>query len=226
MLEAGEYAVSIRSDSHTVIDERTFTLSADKDYSGSGRSSDQAAPVNHFDYMEGSHPTLSRKDGFANYDAATAAPGEDEFELSKDRQNAIQEISVVKYDPADYDNPDDVMPTTGAKGSLTLADLAGKGYDDANWEKLLNQLSIEDMTTLINTGGWQTAAIESVGKVAPPTVTAPPACPTMSPTLTAPSSPLKCSWPRPGAKRWRRRSAIPWARSSPTPTTTAGTAPP
>ena len=58
------------------------------------------------------------------------------------------------------------MPTTGAKGSLTLADLAGKDYGDASWEKLLDQMSIEDMTTLINTGGWQTAAIDSVGKVA------------------------------------------------------------
>ena len=166
VLEAGEYALSIRSDSHTVIDERTFTLSADKDYSGSGRSSDQTAPVNRFDYMEGSHPTLSRKDGFANYAAATAAPGSEEFELSKDQQNAIREISVVKYDPADYDNPDDVMPATGAKGSLKLADLAGKDYGDSDWDKLLDQMSIEDMTTLINTGGWQTAAIESVGKVA------------------------------------------------------------
>ncbi len=166
VLEAGEYAVSIRSDSHTVLDERTFTLSGDKDYSGSGRSTDKAAPVNRFGCMESSHPTLSRKDGFANYDAATAAPDEKEFELSKDRQNAIREISVVKYDPADYDNPDDVMPATGVKGDLKLADLAGKGYDDANWDKLLDQMSIEDMTTLINTGGWQTAAIDSVGKVA------------------------------------------------------------
>ncbi len=166
VLEAGEYTLSIRAGSHTVLDEKTFTVSADKDYSGSGRPSDQTAPVNRFGYMEGRHPTLSRKDGFANYDAAIAAPGEEEFELSKDLQNAIREISVVKYDPTDHDNPDDIMPTTGAKGSLTLADLAGKDYDDANWEKLLDQLSIEDMTTLINTGGWQTAAIESVGKVA------------------------------------------------------------
>ncbi len=166
VLEAGEYALSIRSDSHTVIDERTFTLSVDKDFSGSGRSGDHTAPVNRFDYMESGHPTLSRKDGFANYDAAVAAPGEQEFELSKEQQNAIRKISVVKYYPTDHDNPDDAMPTTGAKGSLKLADLAGKGYDDANWEKLLNQMSIEDMTTLINTGGWQTAAIDSVGKVA------------------------------------------------------------
>ena len=57
------------------------------------------------------------------------------------------------------------MPTAGADNGLTLADLAGKSYDDADWDKLLDQLSIEDMTTLINTGGWGTAEITSVGKV-------------------------------------------------------------
>ena len=70
------------------------------------------------------------------------------------------------YDPKDFDNPDDVMPTLGAKNGLTLTDLAGKPYDDPQWEQLLDQLSIQDMITLINTAGWNTAAIESVGKVA------------------------------------------------------------
>ncbi len=166
ILEAGDYTFSIRSDSHTVLDEETFTLDADVDYSQDGRPGDRTTPVNRFDYMESRHTILSRTDGFANYDQAVAAPAAEEFELSKDEQDAIREITVVKYDPIDHDNPDDVMPTTGAKGSLTLADLAGKDYDDGDWEKLLDQMSIEDMTTLINTGGWQTAAIESVGKVA------------------------------------------------------------
>ena len=58
------------------------------------------------------------------------------------------------------------MPTTGASGRLTLADLAGKSFDDKDWEKLLDQLSIDDMITLINMGGYSTAAIDSVGKIA------------------------------------------------------------
>lgn len=58
------------------------------------------------------------------------------------------------------------MPTTGAKNGLTLADLSGKDYNDEQWELLLDQLTIDDMQTLVNTGGWKTAAIESVGKVA------------------------------------------------------------
>ena len=166
VLEAGEYIMSIRSDSHTVLDSETFTLDADVDYSKEGRSTDAVAAQNLFSYMESDHEILSRKDGFANYDAAAVAPGEAEFELSKDDQTAIKEISILKYDPTDYDNPDDVMPTTGAANGLTLADLAGKDYDDENWDKLLDQMTIDDMITLINMGGYSTAAIDSVGKVA------------------------------------------------------------
>lgn len=164
ILEAGAYAMSIRSDSHTVLDERTFELSADVDYSKDGRPSDGIPAVNRFDYADAGRDYLSRKDGFANYAAVTAPPTD--FEIDKDTEKAIQQFSVAKYNPSKYDNEDDVMPTLGADNGLTLADLSGKGYDDADWEKLLDQLSLEDMITLINTGGWQTAAIQSVGKVA------------------------------------------------------------
>lgn len=165
ILEAGEYVMSIRSDSHTVIDSESFMLNKDIDYSKDGRASDGLTAVNQFAYMESDHAILSRANGFANYAEAAAAPSESEFELSKDDQKLLKEISILRYDPEDYDNPEDIMPTTGASGSLTLADLAGKDYDDESWDKLLDQMTIDDMITLINTGGWGTAEIASVGKV-------------------------------------------------------------
>ncbi len=165
ILEAGEYTLSIRSDSHTVLDSETFTLDADIDYSKDGRPSDETPATNQFDYIEGHAETLSRKDGFANYAAATAAPAAEQFELSKTQQKEIEKITILKYDPTDYDNEEDKMPTQGAKGRLTLADLAGKDYHDSDWDKLLNQMSVDDLVTLVNTGGWQTAAISSIEKM-------------------------------------------------------------
>ncbi len=166
ILEAGEYTISIRSDSHTVIDSESFTLAADVDYSAEGRPSDKQAPVNRFGYAEPDHVVLSRKDGFANLADAMAAPSEAEFELSKDDKKIVKNWSVYGYDPTEHDNPDDVMPTMGAQNGLKLADLTGKDYNDPMWEQLLDQMSLEDMITLVNTGGWKTAPIESVGKVA------------------------------------------------------------
>lgn len=166
ILEAGAYVMSIRSDSHTVLDSETFTLDADINYSGTARSSDNIPAVNLFGYAESDHVILSRKDGFANYAAAAAAPSEEEYLLTKEQQSAVKNNSHAGYKPNKLDNDEDVMPTLGANNGLTLADLTGKAYDDPMWDQLLDQLTVEDMITLINTGGWQTAAIESVGKIA------------------------------------------------------------
>jgi beta-glucosidase len=166
ILEAGEYTISIRSDSHTVLDEATFTVASDIDYSKTARTSDGIAAVNQFDYAEGNVTYLSRADGFANYATVTAAPTEDAYVMDDETRAAVEASAFATYDPTLYDDPNDVMPTTGADNGLTLADLTGADYDDERWDDLLDQLSIDDMALMINLGGWQTAKIDSVGKVA------------------------------------------------------------
>ena len=164
ILEKGEYVISLRSDSHTVVAEERFTLDADISYVD-GRSTDKTAAVSQFEsYSRGDFEQLSRKDGFANYAAATAAPTN--FEMSAETRAQLETLASGFYDPTKLDNASDVMPTLGAKNGLKLADLTGKAYDDADWDKLLDQLSFDEMVTMINIGGWQTAAVDSVGKVA------------------------------------------------------------
>lgn len=53
---------------------------------------------------------------------------------------------------------------TGAERSLTIADMAGLSYDDPQWDKLLNQLSITEMHDLFKRAGYTTSAVESIGK--------------------------------------------------------------
>ena len=57
------------------------------------------------------------------------------------------------------------MPTTGADNGLELADLRGVDYDDAQWDELLDQMSVEDMDSLIALGGYQTNSVASINKV-------------------------------------------------------------
>ncbi len=162
VLEAGDYVISINSDSHTILDEDIVTVDATVVYDESNpRSTDETAVTNQFDYAEGDVTYLSRADGFANYDEATAAPASNEM---TDEAKALFLNNAV-YNPEDYNNADDVMPTTGANNGMTLADLRGADYDDERWETLLDQLTVSDMDTLIALGGYQTNAIESVGKV-------------------------------------------------------------
>lgn len=167
ILEGGEYKISLRSDSHTVLAEEAFTVDADIDYSQNGRASDKIPAVNQFEeYARGNFEVLSRAGGFANYaDTCGKKLSGDDFVMDDATRAKIEEYAFGTYDSSKYNNDADEMPVTGAKNGLKLADLTGKAYDDPMWDQLLDQLSFDDMAALINTGGWQTAPVESVGKV-------------------------------------------------------------
>ncbi len=167
ILEAGEYTISVRSDSHTVEDEETFTVEKDIDYSKEGRESDLETAVNQFEeYSRGDFVQLSRKDGFANYEEACAAPSEEQYVMSDEVREKVIESAVGTYDGTKYNDDADEMPVMGADNGLTLYELTGLDYDDPKWEELLDQLSFDDMVKLINIGGWQTTEVKSVGKIA------------------------------------------------------------
>ena len=104
---------------------------------------------------------LSRADGFANYDEATAAPASD---VMSDELVAQYHLNS-NFDYTTYINEDDEMPTTGADNGIRLYELRGADYDDERWDDLLDQLTVEDMTNMIALSGYQTPAMDSVGKV-------------------------------------------------------------
>jgi len=75
VVEKGDYVISINADSHNAIASKTYTVAEDIVYNESNpRSTDVDAATNEFGFAEntGEITYLSRKDGFANYDAATA----------------------------------------------------------------------------------------------------------------------------------------------------------
>ena len=86
--------------------------------------------------------------------------------MSAETRAGVEEFVFAHYDGTKYNNDSDEMPTMGADNGIALYDMVGLDYTDAKWDDLLDQLSFEDMTKLINIGGWQTAEVSSVGKVA------------------------------------------------------------
>ena len=163
VLEKGDYAISINSDSHTVLDQKTYTADKDVVYKGENkRASDDTAATNVFEDAKGEVTYLSRADHFANYEEATAAPASAEL-----GEPYVSEYHLnSNFDKTTYLNDEDVMPTTGADNGLTLADMRDADYDDPRWEKLLDQLTVDEMANMIAMAGYQTAAMDSVGKVA------------------------------------------------------------
>ena len=166
VLEAGDYEISINTDSHNKIESRIFNVAQTVVYSGENkRSSDLVTATNQFDYAAGEVTYLSRADHFANYAEATQAPAS--YEMAADAKASFYNISnylTAQATAADED-PDAAAVTTGAANGLKLVDLRGLAKDDPKWDQLMDQMTLDDMNALISLGGYQTNSVESIGKV-------------------------------------------------------------
>ena len=83
---------------------------------------------------------LSRSDWQATW------PSKEIYKIALTEQ-MIKELQDVQYNAENYDKVE--MPTLGADNGLTLYDMIGKDYDDPAWDKLLDQLTFDEMVSLI-----------------------------------------------------------------------------
>lgn len=163
VLESGDYRISVRTDSHSIVDEKTVNVASTITYNSEDNTHNDDAIVatNVFDDANGGLNYLSRADHFANAKEALAGP----VNYSMSDKDKSTFYNVGNYDPTKFDNDFDDMPTTGAKNGLRFVDLRGVDYNDAKWDRLLDQLTFDDMDNLIANAGYQNAAIKSIGKV-------------------------------------------------------------
>ena len=170
VLEAGDYAISLRANSHDVIDSANVTVAetiwydgSDNDHIRDAEKSMQAsldvdgnaiiddaatyqAATNRFqsmtDYMVEDSTILSRADWTGTQPDLPEARSIPE--AYTDRHDLY-----ITFDPAtdpEYGNVEGSLvytaeaPISGAKNGLTVADLRGADYDDPRWELLLDQI--------------------------------------------------------------------------------------
>ncbi len=85
--------------------------------------------------------------------------------LEKTVKIALNEYLIKALQDQQYKTDPNVklpMPTLGANNGLKLYDMIGLAYDDAKWEKLLDQLTFEEMVILIGDSFHWTMPVESV----------------------------------------------------------------
>ncbi|MBQ6491787.1 MAG: glycoside hydrolase family 3 C-terminal domain-containing protein [Atopobiaceae bacterium] len=154
--DAGDYVISLRANSHDVIAEQTLALDAEVYDTDSATGNPLS---NKFDdttaYMEANTTMFSRADF-----AGTFPDG------AEDKTTADAGITVEMFDPKAYaeEHSDVEMPTTGADNGLNLIDLRGVDKDDPLWDELLDQVTVDEMVTVLNDGAYNTAEIPSIGK--------------------------------------------------------------
>ena len=73
---------------------------------------------------------------------------------------------IEEYSVKNTVDEDAVMPTFGAQNGLTLASMIGQPYDHESWELLLDEMSAQEMMTLVENGGYLTREVLSINKPA------------------------------------------------------------
>lgn len=182
LLEDGTYTVSLRADSHTVLDTREVSIPAPVWYDGKNpRQGEEAAAVNRFAQLDAymSDPAvsgaviLSRSDWQGTQ--PTAPTGRDR------RASDTVAAWIAQADSTKFDCQTDPLlgnvpgsavyretaPAAGEDNGLVLADLRGRSYRDPLWSDLLDQLTFssgEELRLALFECAYKTGAVDAIGK--------------------------------------------------------------
>ncbi|TCD54130.1 beta-glucosidase [Alloscardovia theropitheci] len=176
VLEAGDYTLSLRTDSHHVksgVDTFTYNVPTTITYSGENhRKSDKSEVTNRFDelneaFESGKKTLMSRTDFAGTFpQAPDDADRTASEEIVKKLSNYATNVENSEYQKAEEQATGQKItaPTTGAKNDIQLSQLRGLSYDDPQWDKFLDQMTVNEMVDLIDDGAYATDAITRLGK--------------------------------------------------------------
>lgn len=168
ILESGTYELKLMDNSHDLI-AVAETYELDDDILISEDPATGAEIKNLFDDVAGQDETepveyLSRADFAATYPESGEIPETIETDLVGRRASqAVLESATVTWE----EEANVGTITTGADNGLTIDDLDGLTVEDPEYkekmELLLDQLTLEDMETMICNNNYKFAPIESIG---------------------------------------------------------------
>lgn len=193
-LDAGDHTVKLMENAHKVIDDTSVIFGCDgiryekdpvtgKDVENrfTGAAAYANMPIDGSTGVSGGVNYLSRANAFANCSAlkkvgnsTSAASSAADFDY---KGNDSEDVSAYAYGMKN----DLYLTTLEGGGKASLNDLNGKNknaqleynydlmedlqnWENPLWDDLLDQLSQTDIKDLIGKGGFQTVALESVGK--------------------------------------------------------------
>ena len=189
--DEGTYLFNLQTDSHNVkvngngkaVDTMEYKVSERRIYRADGvgaRSTDLIPAENAFDIssngdgnINNTIPYVSRADFAGTHPSVTMGKRLDQYtdlmmgaEMIDYMVNQSLGGSDVKFEYLENYVTESLIPVeVGVDYGLTVDDLAGyEVWDDAIWDQLVNQLTVEEMVMLISDSAYNTPAVESIGK--------------------------------------------------------------
>ncbi len=166
-LDAGTYTFLVMKNSHEVAESFDYTLNDNVRYEYSD-ADPEVKVENRFDDVS-SHikEYLSREDAFGNWDILAGASEKSYRNITDEFANSLTwRLDDEKDDPwyAEQAPEQSGKVLSYKQTEVKLYDLIGKAYDDPEWDDLLDQLTVDQMRTLVSIGNYRTSFIENIGK--------------------------------------------------------------
>lgn len=170
-VEAGNYTFYIASDAHGWAEDDAISFTYTVPAGGFKYATDDATGheiENLFDDVSGRvSEYLSRKNNFANFDCLKGATA---LEYREATDEVLAALTYKVNDKSTDPWYTTVMPNQSEKAlkygeaEVKLWQLIGKSYDDPLWDRLLDQLTVDEMVEMIAKGNFRTLKIESIDK--------------------------------------------------------------
>ena len=170
-LDGGTYTFYIGNSSHCYADSEVAKFTYEVPAGGFKYEKDSVTDTtitNLFDDVSsGVKEYLSRKNNFENFNVLKGASEKNYRSVTQEFINTWGVKSSSNESDPWYSSSMPEQSKTSLSSERTdvkLWQLIGKDYDDELWDKLLNQLTVSEMVSLISTGNFRTLAIESIDK--------------------------------------------------------------
>ena len=154
VLDEGGYEISLRSDSHNVIDSRKIKV--ERTVYGIDSTTGQNVVPRFSDmdaYLARNCKQLSRADFAGTFPTRRG-----------NRSAADCGLTLAMYDALSHIDLADEMPTQRGERVLQLIDLRGQSPESPLWEKLLDQMSIEEMVNVVANNVYGNKRLRSINK--------------------------------------------------------------
>ncbi len=182
VLSQGDYALKLQTDSHHIktnsdgkaLDPINYKIDSKVIYSDADngkRSTDVIAATNLFDHITAGDGDFGENGAKTKYisrsDWAGTMPKSRSEAENMNASDAVIKLMSNNYAGSSFDFdkiPDAKAPVTGKKNNLEISDMRGLKYDDPKWQKLIEEMSVEELAKLVGSCGWSNPAVLSINK--------------------------------------------------------------
>lgn len=163
-VERGNYAFTIGTDAHTSLFKINTSVTSDIRYEKDPVTDNKVENLYTDNADETQNSDYELKSVLSRADFAGTWPAR-RTEEEKNRNDKKDWLAAMQSENSDPNRPEkeDTMPETNADNGVSFVELVGLGYNDPLWDEFMDQLTLSEMTSLINNGAFHTEAIQRLG---------------------------------------------------------------